>query len=96
MNALVFGVYGCLQPLVLGHPGNNAVWAHTLAGSIAGAAQSVICSPMELVKIRMQVNESSEKQPSSFTVLKNIYKNEGLRRGVFKGWFLTLIRVSEN
>jgi len=92
VNALVFGVYGCLQPFVLGNPGNNAIWAHALAGSMSGATQSLICSPMELVKIRMQLNESTGMQPSSFIVLKNIYETSGLRAGVFKGWSITVLR----
>lgn len=99
MNALIFGVYGSLRPYVHGAPGYDALWAHFVAGSISGAVQSFVASPMELVKTRMQVNESSStntssaKAPSSMEVLKSIYKNEGgLFRGVFKGWGVTLLR----
>jgi solute carrier family 25 carnitine/acylcarnitine transporter 20/29 len=50
---------------------------------------------MELVKTRMQINESgpSAKAPSSWDVLRGIYRNEGgLFRGVFKGWGVTVSR----
>jgi solute carrier family 25 carnitine/acylcarnitine transporter 20/29 len=46
---------------------------------------------MELVKIRMQLNESSISSP--WEVLKSIYRTEGgFRRGIFKGWALTVSR----
>lgn len=95
VNALIFGVYGSLRPYVHGSPGNDALWAHFLAGSVSGAVQSVVASPMELVKTRMQINEGTSgaaKGPSSFQVLKNIYTREGGFRGVFKGWGVTLAR----
>jgi len=95
VNALIFGVYGALRPYVSGSPGNDALWAHFTAGSISGAVQSFVASPMELVKTRMQLNESSPsaKLPTSWDVLKTIHKNEGgLFRGVFKGWAVTVTR----
>jgi solute carrier family 25 carnitine/acylcarnitine transporter 20/29 len=94
VNALIFGVYGSLRPYVSGSPGHDALWAHFAAGSVSGAVQSFVASPMELVKTRMQLNESaSTKAPTSLEVLKSIYKSEGgLFRGVFKGWGITVAR----
>ncbi|CAL8111332.1 unnamed protein product [Orchesella dallaii] len=95
VNALIFGVYGTLRPYVSGSPGNDALWAHFAAGSISGAVQSVVASPMELVKTRMQISQESvgSKKLGPIDVLKGIYRNEGgLARGVFKGWGITLGR----
>ena len=96
INALIFGVYGQLKPLVEGSPGNNSLWAHFLAGSAAGAVQSVIASPMELVKTRMQLDESvtsaKGKGPSAWEVVKDVYRKGGIRQGIFKGWWVTLSR----
>jgi len=93
VNAIVFGVYGSLQPFVHGAPGYNALWAHATAGALAGAVQSDVCFPMELVKIRMQLNESNIGKSNTWTVLKSIYRKEGgLRRGVYKGFGITLSR----
>lgn len=95
VNAIIFGVYGALRPYVSGSPGNDALWAHFAAGSISGAVQSVVASPMELVKTRMQINEDNTKsrKVGPIEVLKGIYRNEGgLFRGVFKGWGITLGR----
>ena len=88
-------MYGALRPYVSGYPGNDSLWAHFAAGSISGAVQSVIASPMELVKTRMQINEDAvgSKRRGSLEVLKSVYQNEGgLFRGVFKGWGITLGR----
>ncbi|CAG7720959.1 unnamed protein product, partial [Allacma fusca] len=96
VNAIIFGVYGQLKPFVSGPTGNDALWAHFIAGSASGSVQSIVASPMELVKTRMQLDDSvkgSSKGPSAWQVLKNIYLREGgIRKGVFKGWGITLGR----
>jgi solute carrier family 25 carnitine/acylcarnitine transporter 20/29 len=95
VNALIFGVYGALRPYVSGHPGHDSLLAHFAAGSISGAVQSVIASPMELVKTRMQINEDviGSKKQGPLEIIRGIYKNEGgLFRGVFKGWGITISR----
>jgi solute carrier family 25 carnitine/acylcarnitine transporter 20/29 len=97
VNALIFGVYGSLRPYVHGQPGNDALWAHFVAGSISGGVQSFIASPMELVKTRMQLNEGTggvaTKAPSFVQVAKNIYHKEGgFRKGIYKGFGVTVAR----
>lgn len=54
INAMIFGVQGNVQRH-LGEP--DSLRSHALAGSIAGLVQSFVCSPMELVKSRMQIQE---------------------------------------
>jgi len=92
VNALIFGIYGLLKPYVSGAPGHDALWAHFAAGSLSGACQSFVASPMELIKTRMQIDESSVKK-SPLDVMKNIYRNEGgFFKGIFKGWRVTVCR----
>lgn len=68
VNALIFGVYGNVQKTLPGqwHPLVNVF----IAGASAGIVQSVICSPMELAKIRMQLqgdgNGPKSKVPERF------------------------------
>lgn len=58
VNAIVFGVYGNVQR----HAANpDSLYSHFLAGSAAGLAQSLICSPMELIKTRLQLQENLPK-----------------------------------
>lgn len=47
VNAIVFGVYGNVQRS-MSEP--NSLRSHFLAGAAAGLAQSVVVSPVELVK----------------------------------------------
>jgi len=54
INAMIFGVYGNVQRR-LNNP--DSLRSHALAGSIAGLVQSFVCSPMELVKTRLQIQE---------------------------------------
>lgn len=56
VNAVVFGVYGNFQRH---SPQPDALSSHFLAGAAAGFVQSFMCSPMELVKTRLQVQQHS-------------------------------------
>ena len=82
----------------------HTIWNLAFAGAVAGGSQSIICSPMELIKLRMQVqtnrtdlfhwstgknNGRVYKDP--WDAFKNILKKNGVR-GIFKGLELTLLR----
>lgn len=91
INAIVFGVYGNVQR----HSSDpNSLHMHFVAGSAAGLIQSVICSPMELAKTQLQLQNNNGgkrmfKGPAH--CLQHIAKTEGLR-GVFKGLGITAMR----
>lgn len=91
INGVVFGVYGTIQR----HSSNpNSYLTHFWAGSTAGLIQSLIASPMELVKTRLQLQNNQKigiKFHSPMQCLSYIYRFEGLR-GVFKGVGITAIR----
>lgn len=85
INALIFGVYGNTQRW---SKDPDSLRSHAVAGGTAGFVQSFICSPMELVKSRMQVGDTS-KDP--IECVKKIYRNNGLK-GVYRGLGLTILR----
>lgn len=91
INAIVFGVYGNAQRL---SANPNSYKTHFLAGATAGLIQSLICSPMELAKTRLQLQTNQLRGPK-FTgpllCLSYIYRCEGLR-GIFKGLGITALR----
>ena len=69
-----------------------------LGGVGTGALQSVMLSPVELVKIRLQLQSTScaTSQSASIhrgpiSVAKNILKTEGLR-GLYRGYSITALR----
>ncbi|CAD5121624.1 DgyrCDS10118 [Dimorphilus gyrociliatus] len=95
INAIVFGVQGNVQRRL---PKPNSLTAHYLAGAVAGFSQCVICSPMELVKTRLQVQGQGQSRKIKQTLYKNsydclvkIFKKEGIK-GVYRGFWLTTLR----
>lgn len=85
INAIVFGVHGNMQKRM---GSTDSLAPHFITGAVAGFVQSAICSPMELVKTRVQL---SVDKRGPLNCLKNIYKCEGTR-GVFKGLGITTLR----
>ncbi len=55
INATVFSVHGSCMRYLQPDGGTNNVLKSSMAGLVAGVVQSFICSPMELVKLKMQV-----------------------------------------
>lgn len=91
VNAIVFGVYGNIQRK---SSDPNSIKSHFLAGSAAGLAQSVVCSPMELIKTRLQLqsqNPRSKQFTGTLDCLRHIFKTEGFR-GVYRGIGITALR----
>ncbi|XP_076295448.1 mitochondrial basic amino acids transporter isoform X1 [Lasioglossum baleicum] len=88
VNAITFGVYGLTQKHMTN---SDSLASHFIAGTIAGIAQSPICSPIELAKTRIQLQTSSGKFSGPLQYLKHTYKYDGYR-GVFKGFNVTVLR----
>lgn len=91
LNAIVFGVYGNVQRK-MSEP--ESLLSHFYAGTAAGIAQTLICSPMELVKSRIQIQDgipNAIQHKNPYECLKHIWRHEG-RRGVFKGLGITVAR----
>ncbi|CAH1263380.1 mitochondrial basic amino acids transporter-like isoform X1 [Branchiostoma lanceolatum] len=95
INAIVFGVQGNVMRVI----GEGSVLNSFLAGSAAGAVQTLVCAPMELAKTRMQLMGMGQKVKTrkqkdvknSLDCLLKIYRKEGLR-GCCRGMYLTLWR----
>lgn len=91
INSIVFGVYGNVQRY---STSPNSYTTHFLAGSTAGLAQSLICSPIELAKTRLQLQMDvigAQKFKGPVQCLSYIYQCEGIR-GLFKGLNATALR----
>jgi solute carrier family 25 carnitine/acylcarnitine transporter 20/29 len=64
INATVFGVYGiCIRHLDK-HQNLPFLFNSAISGAAAGFVQSFICSPVELIKLRMQVHGIGKDEPS--------------------------------
>lgn len=93
MNASIFGLYNISlryqtsHHILEGYPITQVF----IAGMLSGLGSSLITSPIDLVKIREQMNTSPIK-PSTWTVFRDVLRTEGLFRGVYRGWCTTAVR----
>ncbi|XP_059641756.1 mitochondrial arginine transporter BAC2 [Cornus florida] len=100
-NAMVFQIYAVLSRAfdstvpATDPPSYKGV---ALGGFGAGAIQSLILSPIELVKIRLQLQSKNHRRPQEadchrgpVSVARSIVRTEGLR-GIFRGLTITMLR----
>ena len=60
-----------------------------LCGAFSGIANSILSGPIEHIRTRLQVQSGNSVGPTE--LIKNIYKNYGLK-GIYKGQMITLLR----
>ena len=58
INAIVFGV----EAQAKGYLGKETIGSEFVSGMLAGAVQSIVCSPMELAKTQMQVQGIGQRK----------------------------------
>ncbi|CAO1629869.1 unnamed protein product [Sympodiomycopsis kandeliae] len=95
MNACIFGSYGlALRFQTSPESSSHATLGHImLAGCASGIASSFITSPIELLKIREQLDYSSKgAKPQTLQILKSIWKNENGLKGLYRGLRVTCLR----
>ena len=69
-------------------------WKKVTAGLVSGAVGAAIANPTDLVKVRMQANESSKpKYANTFHAFRKIYAEEGIA-GLYKGVIPTTQRAA--
>ena len=102
MNAILFGVQGMVYRRL--EPGAKGLF---LSGAIGGFVQSLIVSPMELVKLQMQLQGQGMKYKhiirhtpdemlrfnGSWDCFKKLFKAGGVR-GIYHGFVATAARES--
>ncbi len=90
-NSVLFATYGpTLEWLSREHPSSSQMTNVFLAGCAGGASQCVVCTPLELVKIRMQMVTSTSQ--STIATALQVIRSEGFFRGLFRGFNATLVR----
>lgn len=92
VNSLLFASYGYCKRLI--NPFNEPLTLPqtALAGAGAGAIQSVLASPVELGKIRMQGQYGGAHDVRLSVALRDLYRQYGWRRGIMRGYWATVAR----
>ena len=88
LNAIIFSSYGYSIRYLTDENEEPSPSQMMIAGMAAGLAQSFICSPCELLKIRLQVDHQYK---SALDVYKSIMKTNGVL-GLYRGFVTTLYR----
>ena len=100
INAILFGVEENVRKVLhINDPNLNDKIAHTnsleyyklfaISGAIAGFTQAIILSPVELIKIKMQIPKTQYK--SSLECAKDLLKTNG-HKYLMRGTGLTILR----
>lgn len=101
MNASIFGLYQMSLQFqqrhgLFGPSSADSVPSLTqimVAGMMSGLGSSLITSPIDLIKIREQMQtETRAARPSTYRVFLDVLRHEGLRRGLYRGWCTTAVR----
>jgi len=104
LNSIIFGVYGNTMRALDDFRGrNNGIITSDfvyysdvfIAGSLAGLANCPICSPLELVKTRLQIQDQAKGEKRRYSgptdCFVKTWKASGFR-GIFKGMNSTIVR----
>lgn len=66
------------------------------AGSSAGLIALTFVYPFDVIRRRMQTHRGGKAYPSVYIALKTIFKEEGLKRGLYKGLTLNYLKTLPN
>ncbi|PWN47090.1 mitochondrial carrier [Violaceomyces palustris] len=90
-NSLLFTAFSFSKRLVSDTP-DLSVGQTAAAGALAGAANSVLASPVELFKIRMQAQYGGTSDRKLSQVARDVWNESGFRNGVMRGFWITVLR----
>ena len=99
-NAVLFTAFQGAKRLISPESQSLTIPQVAAAGAIAGGINTILSSPVELFKIRMQAQITSTTSSSSDSVpakklsavAKEVYHNAGMKSGVMRGFWVTLFR----
>ncbi|KAJ3739819.1 mitochondrial carrier domain-containing protein [Lentinula detonsa] len=91
VNSLLFAAYGISRKIVSPYP-QLSLLETSLAGAMAGAANAVLASPVEMFKVRMQGQYGGAQDKHLSAVAKEMWNQWGFRKGVMRGYWVTLAR----
>ncbi|KAJ7652893.1 mitochondrial carrier [Mycena rosella] len=91
VNSLLFASYGVSRRIISPFP-QLSLKETALAGSMAGAANAVLASPVEMYKVRMQGQYGGAEDKRLRVIMREMWAQWGFRKGVMRGYWVTVAR----
>jgi len=91
VNSLLFASYGLAKRVVTPF-GELSLPQTALAGAMAGVANAILASPVEMFKVRMQGQYGSPSDKRLSVVFREMWSEWGFRKGVMRGYWVTVAR----
>ncbi|KAF8351069.1 mitochondrial carrier [Amanita rubescens] len=91
VNSLLFAAYGASKRLISPFP-QLSLPQIALAGAMAGAANAVLASPVEMFKVRMQGQYGAKTDKRLRAVIGEMWSQYGFRHGIMRGFWVTFAR----
>src|SRR5258708_18552001 len=87
VNSLLFAAYGTSKRIISPF-GQLSLKETAAAGAMAGAANAILASPVEMFKVRMQGQYGNPSDKRLRVVAKEMWAEWGFRKGVMRGYWV--------
>ncbi|KAJ3574812.1 hypothetical protein NP233_g1510 [Leucocoprinus birnbaumii] len=91
VNSLLFAAYGTSKRIISPFP-DLSLKQIAAAGAMAGAANAVLASPVEMFKVRMQGQYGAATDKRLRVVVSEMWRDWGFRKGIMRGYWVTVAR----
>ncbi|KZT61143.1 mitochondrial carrier [Calocera cornea HHB12733] len=91
VNSLLFAAYSVSKRIVSPYP-DLSIPQIAAAGAMAGAVNSVLASPVEMFKVRMQAQYGLPGDKRLRHVVSDMWTHWGFRKGFMRGFWVTVAR----
>lgn len=91
VNSLLFASYVYSKRIVSPFP-QLSLKEIAIAGAMAGAANAILASPVEMFKVRMQGQYGAATDKKLRDVAREMWRDWGFRNGVMRGYWVTFAR----
>ncbi|KAI0002232.1 mitochondrial carrier domain-containing protein [Russula compacta] len=91
VNSLLFAAYG-ISKRIISPFGQLSLKETAAAGAMAGAANAILASPVEMFKVRMQGQYGNPLDKRLRVVAREMWSEWGFRRGIMRGYWVTVAR----
>ncbi|KAG6809086.1 hypothetical protein H0H92_001681 [Tricholoma furcatifolium] len=87
VNSLLFASYAISQRIISPYP-QLSLKQIALAGAMAGAANAILASPVEMFKVRMQGQYGSATDKRLRDVTREMWQQWGFKKGIMRGYWV--------